>query len=118
MAYTPSGPRPPLEQAIRALRADNPLLSVTAVAPNHFLGVWHSRSILVLARGHIDHADRRPGAWTHIDFKTAGPAAALHANRAQTAVYPEALTKIAGKELRPALRNVHTGPLVDVDGRL
>ncbi len=37
--------RPALEDAIRALRAGNPLLPVKVVVPNHLLGVWLSRSI-------------------------------------------------------------------------
>jgi len=38
-------PRPPLEDAIRSLRASNPFLPVTVVVPNRLLGVWLSRSI-------------------------------------------------------------------------
>ena len=37
--------RPALEDAIRTLRAGDPLLPVKVVVPNHLLGVWLSRSI-------------------------------------------------------------------------
>jgi hypothetical protein len=37
--------RQALESAIRALRAENPLLRATVVVPNRLLGTWLSRSL-------------------------------------------------------------------------
>jgi hypothetical protein len=45
MAAPTSDPRIALEQAIRAVRADDPFLPVAVVVPDHLLGVWLSQSI-------------------------------------------------------------------------
>ena len=45
-------PRPAVEHAVRALRADDPLRPVVVVVPNRLLGVWLSRSIFA-ETGHM-----------------------------------------------------------------
>jgi ATP-dependent helicase/nuclease subunit A len=71
----------------------------------------------VLATGQIDLAYQKAGAWTLIDFKTAGfpdVGRAAEAHSAQMAVYREALTLITGKEPRAALCLIRSGQLVEV----